>query len=325
MKILLVSALILLALVFLALGVGSVDLTWREIFSALFGDTNAKVNAVVLQIRLPRILLAIAVGGGLSVAGAVLQSILKNPLAEPYILGVSSGGTFGALVSMLLGFSFFFTQLFSFVGSLIVIALILFLSNEKKVAFNHVGVLLAGVMIGAFFGAAILIVLTLTRENLQTAVFWLVGSLSFAEPSSSYYVFAFASALVFFLSLGGYKLNLIAMENAQGEISGVNIKVARLTFLAATGVLTGALVSVSGVVGFIGMIVPHLVRNKFGFDNRAVVPISFFAGGALLLIADTIARTVILPAELPVGAITAFFGAPVFIWILKKKDYYFSI
>ncbi len=307
-----------------ALSVGSVSISFSDLLALLQGGGNENYKAILFDIRLPRILAAIAVGGGLSVAGAVLQAILKNPLAEPYILGVSGGGTFAALLSMLFGLSFYFTQLFAFGGSLAVIAVVIALGGKTKNPFNSTTLLLTGVMIGAFFGAAILIVLTLMRENLQTAVFWIVGSLSFVEPDSSYYVFLFALFVSLFLSFRGYRLNLIALGDEAAETLGVDLNGERTLLLAASGILTGGLVAVSGVIGFIGMIVPHLVRNKFGFDNRLTLPLSFLLGGSVLLLADTFARTVILPAELPVGAITAFFGAPLFVWFLKKKDYYFS-
>ncbi len=321
-----IALLYLILLIVLALGslfLGSVSFDFRTIFSALLGEKNA-ANSIIFELRLPRVLLAIAVGGGLSVAGTVLQSILKNPLAEPYILGISSGGIFGTLLAMLLGLPFFISQIFSFSGSLLVIAIIFFIVLKFKSGFNSVTLLLSGVMIGAFFGALILIILTLMRENLQTALFWLVGTLSFADASQSYYAFVFAVLLSIIISLFGYRLNLIAIGDEKNEAIGINLKNVRITLLILTGILTGGLVAVSGIIGFIGMIIPHIVRNKYGYDNRVVLPISFLVGAIVLLISDTVARIVILPAELPVGAITAFFGAPVFIWFLKKKDYYFT-
>ena len=316
---------LLLLLIVIALGLGSVKIGFADLISVLFsGDGNENLGRIIFDLRLPRVLLAVAVGGGLSVSGAVLQSILKNPLAEPYVLGISSGGTFGALISMLLGFSFFVTQIFAFTGSLLVVAFVLFAGSKFKYGFKPVSVLLSGVMIGAFFGAAILIILTLMRENLQTAVFWLVGSLSFASPRSSYYSFFFSLSLSFAIFLYGYKLNLIALENNETETFGVNPKRDTNILLILTGVLTGGLVAVSGVIGFVGMVVPHLVRTKFGYDNRIVLPTAFLLGAILLLVSDTFARTVALPSELPVGAITAIFGAPIFIWLLRKKDYYFT-
>ncbi len=315
----------LLAVSFFALTVGSVNIGFKEVWSAFFGKADKTVDAILFELRLPRILLAVAVGGGLSVAGAVLQAVLKNPLAEPYILGVSSGGTFGAMLSMLLGLSFFFTQIFAFAGSLLVIGLIIFLGNKFGLSFRPTTILLSGVMIGAFFGAAILIALTLMRENLQTAVFWLVGTLSFAAPESSVYVFFFSLAVALFLISRSYGLNLISLDNDDSYTLGINVRRERIIQLAASGILTGGLVAVSGVIGFVGMITPHIIRNKFGFDNRIVLPLSFIAGAIILVVADTFARTIILPSELPVGAITAVFGAPLFIWFLKKKDYYFNV
>ena len=180
---------------FVALLFGSVKTDFHQLFAIFFGDNNSTLSDIIFKIRLPRVLLAIAVGGGLGTAGAVLQAILKNPLAEPYILGVSSGGTFGAMISFLVGLSFIWTQLFSFVGALFVIFILLQLSNKKGRLVSSSSLLLTGVMLGAFFGAAILIFLTLMRENLQTAVFWLIGSLSFASAANSFYILVFSIIL----------------------------------------------------------------------------------------------------------------------------------
>ncbi len=314
---------VLLVVSFMALAFGSVEIGFWELVRILLGEKSGTFETVVWEIRLPRVLLAIAVGGGLSVAGAVLQAILKNPLAEPYVLGISSGGTFGALLAMLLGLSFTYTQFFAFIGALLVIGFVLSFSSKFNGGFKPVTVLLSGVMLGAFFGAAILILLTLMKENLQTAVFWLIGTLSFAEPTSGFYAIAFSVLISLIIFAKAYRINLIAADDGSSAV-GINLVRERFVLLALTGVLTGGLVAISGVIGFIGMLVPHLVRNKFGFDNRVVLPLSFLIGAVLLLVSDTFARTVILPAELPVGSVTALFGAPVFIWLLRKKDYYFS-
>ncbi len=157
------------------------------------------------------------------------------------------------------------------------------------------------------------------RENLQTAVFWLIGSLSFASGGISIYILFFSVSLSVLLSLMGYRLNLISIGEEEAGTLGINVKRTKNIALLLSGVLVGGLVSVSGVIGFIGLLVPHFVRMKFGFDNRFVIPLSFFAGAALLLFSDTIARTIILPAELPVGALTALIGAPIFIYLLRKN------
>ncbi len=318
-RVLLLSFFILCLLAFFALFFGSIPTSLEQLVGALIGKDHSTLSEIILKIRLPRVMLAIAVGGGLAVSGAVLQAILKNPLAEPYILGVSGGGTFGAMVSFLFGLSFVLTQIFSFIGALFVIFLILGLSNSNKRVMNSDSLLLSGVMVGAFFGAAILIILTLMRENLQTAVFWLIGSLSFANANTTFYVLAFSVSLSAVLSFMGYRLNLISMGEDEVVTLGINVNSVKNVALVISGFLVGGIVSVSGVIGFVGMLVPHLVRSKFGFDNRFVIPISFFAGAALLLISDTIARTIILPGELPVGAITSLIGAPIFIYLLRKR------
>ena len=309
----------LIALSAIALLFGSVHTGIADLAEAFGRENRNTISDIILNVRLPRVLLAVAVGGGLGAAGAVLQAILKNPLAEPYILGVSGGGTLGAMISFFFGFSFIFTQLFSFAGALFVIFLLLKLSNSKSGVISSNSLLLSGVMLGAFFGAAILILLTLMRENLQTAVFWLIGSLSFAGGESSLYILIFSVFLSIILTMMGYRLNLISMGEEEAATLGINVNSTKNWALVVSGVLVGGIVSVSGVIGFVGLLVPHFVRMLFGFDNRFVIPLSFFGGSALLLISDTIARTVILPGELPVGAITALIGAPVFIYLLRKN------
>ncbi len=308
---------LLFLVAFSSLFFGSVEFSYSD-FLSIFRENPTKNAQIILLLRFPRILSAIAVGGGLAVAGSVLQVILKNPLAEPYILGISSGGTFGALISFWLGLSFAFTQFFSFIGAMIII-LLLFLISSKNHLRTPTNFLLFGVMIGAFFGSSILIILLLMKENLQTAIFWLVGTLSFINSEKTYFVMIFSFSLSAIIFLGSFKLNLLASNDEHIRTLGINKNRLENIFIILTTVLVGGLVSVSGVIGFVGMIIPHIVRIFVGYDNRYVIPMSFIWGGILLLIADSFARTIILPSELPVGAITAIFGAPIFIYLLRKN------
>jgi iron complex transport system permease protein len=174
-------------------------------------------------------------------------------------------------------------------------------------------------MIGAFFSALILLLLTFLNDTLKTAIFWLVGNLATADNYSSYYVFAITIALSIILSLFGYKLNLLAMGDEDAMNLGLNPKRIKSLIYILASVLVGIIVSVSGVIGFVGLLIPHFVRIIFGSDNRIVVPASFFVGASFLVTTDTIARIIILPSELPVGVVTALIGAPVFIYLLKKR------
>jgi len=310
---------LLIITVFLALLIGSESIGASELAGIILGKSNDSIlNSIVFDIRLPRITLALAVGGGLSIAGAVFQATLMNPLAEPYILGISSGGAFGAVLSFLLGLSFFSTQLFAFAGTLSVVFIVFFLGRRFGELEPNT-LLLSGVMVGAFLSAVILVMITLLNESLRSAVFWLMGNLSLANRTDVYYILIASIAISVFLSLNSNKYNLLSLGTESASTLGLETKrLKNVTYIAAS-LLTGTVVSVSGIIGFIGLIVPHFCRMVFGIDNRIVVPASFFTGAIFLIIADTIARTIISPAELPVGAITAILGAPVFVYLLRKR------
>lgn len=298
---------------------GSVELSFSEIVNSFFDQgTNSTASQIIFTIRLPRVLLAIAVGGGLSIAGAVFQAILLNPLAEPYILGVSSGGTFGAVLSFLLGFSFLGTQIFSFAGALTVIFLV-FLLGKRFGELEPNVLLLTGVMVGAFFAAAILLMMSLLQDNLRTAVFWLIGNLSLAKSGSVYYVLPITIVVSFLLAINSQKYNVLALGADSAKQLGINTNFVRNGTYILASLMIGSIVSVSGIVGFVGLLVPHVCRMIFGVDNRLVVPASFFVGATYLTVADTLARTIISPAELPVGAVTAILGAPLFIYLLRNR------
>ena len=298
---------------------GSVNINISDLFNLFSGSSTDTIQEIIFNIRIPRLLLAIGVGGGLSVAGAVFQSLLMNPLADPYILGVSSGGSFGAVLALLLGLSFIWVELFSIVGASIVILLV-FLIGHRFGKLQPNILLLTGVMIGAFFSALILLLLTFLNDTLRTAIFWLVGNLAMADNFSAYYIVIFSLILSIVLSLFGYKLNLLAMGDEDASNLGLNPKRIKSVVYILASVLVGIIVSVSGIIGFVGLLIPHVVRIIFGSDNRIVVPASFLVGAIFLLFTDTIARTVILPSELPVGVVTAMIGAPAFIYLLKKRE-----
>jgi iron complex transport system permease protein len=299
--------------------IGSVHVSIGDLFSVIFDSTkNSTVSQIIFDIRLPRILYAIAVGGGLSIAGAVFQALLMNPLAEPYILGISSGGTFGAVLSFLIGASLITTQVFSFVGAISVM-LIVFILGKRFGELEPNVLLLSGVMVGAFFSAAILLMMGLLNNSLRTAVFWLIGNLSIADKQSLIWVLPTTFIVSFILILLSNKYNIISLGVENAKQLGVNTTLLRNSTYILTSIMIGALVSVSGIIGFVGLLVPHICRMVFGVDNRIVLPASFFIGAAYLTLADTIARSVVSPAELPVGAVTALIGAPVFIYLLRKR------
>ncbi|MDH7604135.1 MAG: iron ABC transporter permease [Melioribacter sp.] len=314
----LILSFILLITSLICLSIGSVKINIIDIFSILFNNQDNFLSQIILEIRLPRILYAIMVGGGLSIAGAVFQSLLMNPLAEPYILGISSGGTFGAILSFILGLSFIGTQFLAFAGSLSVM-LIVFILGRRFGELEPNVLLLSGIMVGAFFSAAILLMMTLMNDSLRTAIFWLIGNLSLAEKNNLIFVIPVTILTSGILILLSNKFNVISLGSDYAKQLGINTKLLRNSSYILTSIMIGTLVSVSGIIGFVGLLIPHICRIIFGNDNRIVFTSSFFIGASYLTIADTIARTIISPAELPVGAITALIGAPVFIYLLKKR------
>lgn len=302
-----------------ALLIGSVPVSLKELYALFTGGSSSDlVRQVIYEVRLPRVMLAIAIGGGLSVSGSVYQAILMNPLAEPYILGISSGAAFGAVLSFLLGLSFLGTQALAFAGAVSVIVLV-FLLGKRFGELEPNIMLLSGVMVGAFFSASILMMTTFLRDSLRNAVFWLMGQLSLADPGSAMVIFPVAVIGSFILSVNSQKFNVLALGSETASHLGINTSLLKNFTYILTSLMVGMLVSVSGIIGFVGLLVPHVCRMIFGADNRIVIPASFFVGAAYLLVADTIARSIISPAEVPVGAITAFIGAPVFVYLLRKR------
>lgn len=312
--------LVLIIVAVLALAVGSVSVPASRVIGAITGgDIPATERAIILEIRLPRILLAILVGAGLSVAGAVFQALLRNPLAEPYILGISSGGTVGAILAIGLGIgmSSVTTPLASFTGSGAVMLLVYTLAHRRGQLDTYT-LLLAGVMIGAFFNAAVLLIIAVFNQELRNAFLWLMGNLSTASMDSIVIVapvLLVASAL---LMVQAARFNLISTGDETAMQLGVDVvKVKRLSYLLAS-LITGLVVSVSGVIGFVGLIIPHICRMLFGPDHRLLLPASFLLGATFLIVADIISRTILAPTEIPVGAVTAAIGAPLFIYLLKR-------
>lgn len=305
--------------VLIALSIGSSDISFADVLASLFGnESNQAINQIILQIRLPRILLALSAGGGLAVAGTVLQAMLMNPLAEPYILGISSGGAFGALFALVLGLSFLFVQVFAFAGAISVMLMVFILGKRFGELEPNI-LLLSGVMISAFFSAALLLLVFFMNDSLRTAVYWMMGNLSIASADSVFYILPVSIAAAIIFSFNSHKLNLLSFGSGDATHMGVNVNKIKNLIYIVSSILVGAIVSVSGIIGFVGLLVPHVCRMILGFDNRLLVPASFFTGAIYLIFADTLARTIISPAELPVGAITAVLGAPLFIYLLRKR------
>jgi iron complex transport system permease protein len=306
-----------------ALMIGSTAMTAGEVWRALFVPSDATVETqrtILFSIRLPRVLLALCVGAGLSIAGATLQALLRNPLAEPYILGISSGGTVGALIAMMtgIGVAYLTTPLFSFIGSVLVMTLV-FALGHRRGALDTNALLLSGVMVGAFFSAMVLLFTALANQDLRTTYLWLIGNLSSAQMSSFWVVAPLMILASFGLVAQSRHFNLISTGDETALHLGVDVhSVKRLSYLFAS-FITGLAVSVSGVVGFVGLVVPHACRLVLGPDHRLLLPASFLAGASYLVLCDLLSRIILAPSEIPVGVVTAVIGAPIFIYLLKKN------
>jgi iron complex transport system permease protein len=267
--------------------------------------------------------LAIVAGGGLGVAGAVFQALLRNPLAEPYVLGVSTGAAVGAVAVIATGVvsqSPGLVPAAAMAGAVLTIGVVLRIASRLGGALDTRVLLLAGVVVGAFLNAVILLFLTYADlESFRSAIFWMMGSLASARWGPTLVVAAYvvpSSALLISLAR---PLNLISLGEETAFHLGIRVEPLKRTAYLVASLLVAASVAFCGVIGFVGLIVPHALRMLWGSDHRLLLPGSFLAGGTFLLLADTLARTVAAPAELPVGVITALIGVPLFVFLLTKR------
>ncbi len=300
-----------------ALLVGSYSIAPGEVWARLTGAGGGTGSDIVLGLRLPRALAAFACGGLLALAGALMQVLLRNPLADPYVLGVSGGAAVGALSAMLFGLPLIVIHGGSFVGALAAMLTVFGLARGDG-SWTQSRLLLTGVIVAAGCGAGVALILSLAPEQkLHSMLFWLMGDLSHAgSPWPALAVLGIGLALVVPLARD---LNLLARGDLVASTLGVKVRSLRAAVYALGSLLTAVAVTTTGSVGFIGLVVPHLVRLTIGNDQRVLLPATTLAGGALLVVADTLARTVIAPQQLPVGVLTALLGVPVFLYLLSRQ------
>lgn len=317
--------LILLAVIaVIAALLGSQRLPLSGSICALTGRTNCGLSseqqAILFDLRLPRILLAGAVGMCLASAGAGYQALLRNPLAEPYLLGVSNGAAVGTMTALVFfGAHEWSRPVMASAGALIATLVVYQLARGRAGATPE-RLILAGVIVTTFLSSAIVFITTLMdATRIRSFTFWLLGDLSGTTTNLLAIAFIAAAVGVAVLALNARSLNLMMLGERDAFDLGVEVGRVRLTVFVAASLLVGASVASSGSVGYVGLVVPHLVRLSFGSDNRVVIAASALAGAAFVIVADTVARTIIAPRELPVGAITALIGAPLFIYLLKKR------
>lgn len=315
------SVSVLLLAIWLGVSVGSVKVPIQTLW-----DTGADAIAtnIVWKIRMPRVVLAGLVGASLAIAGAAFQSLLKNPLADPYTLGVSSGASVGAVATLFFGISIpflgiFTLPVFSMVGALVTMLLVISFAKLVDRGMKMETIILTGIIFSSFLGSVISLMIALTGEELRQIIGWLLGSVSMRGWSFVQMALPFVIIGTFLLWINRRELNAMLFGEERAKHLGVDVKKRKMMILIGGSMLTGTAVSVSGTIGFVGLVVPHMTRLLFGSDNRHVLPLSFINGASLLIICDLVSRTIISPTELPIGVITAFIGAPVFAFIFFKQ------
>jgi iron complex transport system permease protein len=316
-------ALLLALAVLLSVAVGAAGIPAAEIRDVFLGGGTATSRTIILDLRLPRAVLAILAGGALALAGAVFQALLRNPLAEPYVLGVAGGAAVGAVGAVVLGIAALApaaVPLAALAGAVGAILLVLRIALRAGSALDTRVLLLAGVVVGAFFNALILLLLTLADvESFRSAVFWMMGSVASASWRTVALLALYLVPVTLLLLALARPLDAIAIGEESAHHLGVPVeRVKWLAYLLAS-LAVAASVAACGVIGFIGLIVPHALRLLWGAQHRLLLPASILAGGTFLLLADTAARTVAAPAELPVGVITALVGVPLFVVLLRRS------
>ncbi|CEG21898.1 Hemin transport system permease protein HmuU [Planococcus massiliensis] len=315
------SFLLLAGAVVLGVTVGTVTISPQVLWNPSSDETAANI---LWNIRMPRVVLAGLVGAALAIAGAAFQGLLKNPLADPYTLGVSSGASVGAVTTLFFGITIPFLGIFtlpvlSMAGALATMLMVMAFAKLVDRSMKMETVILTGIIFSSFLGSVISLMIALTGEELRQIIGWLLGSVSMRGWPYVQMALPFLLIGSFLLWLNRRELNAMLFGEERAQHLGVNIKRSKMMILVSGSVLTGAAVAVSGTIGFVGLVVPHMVRLLWGSDHRHVLPLSFINGAALLIVCDLVSRTIISPTELPIGVITAFIGAPVFAFIFFRQ------
>lgn len=301
-----------------SLSVGSIKLPLSEVLSGLF-DPTASSAMLIRDLRLPRALAAFACGGLLALAGALMQVLLRNPLADPYILGIFGGAGVGALLAIFFGLSVAGLNGFAFAGALLAILLVFGLAHGDG-SWTQTRLLLTGVMVAAGCGAMITLLLSIApEERLRGMLFWLMGD--FSQGVNPTYALAGLAVLGLLTTPLARDLNVLIRGNDTAKALGVSVSFVRVAIYVLASMATAVSVTTAGSVGFVGLVVPHFMRMIVGNDQRVLLPTSMLAGGIFLVLADTLARVFIAPQQLPVGVVTALIGVPVFLFLLNRTRY----
>ena len=294
-------------------------------FAELTHVNSLSDEIIILEVRLPRILLAALVGASLSISGVVLQGLFRNPMADPYILGISSGAGLGAAIAMLFGLSFSFIGIsgistFAFFGGIIAILIVYNIAKVNQTLPTQT-LLLSGIAVSAFFSACIACLMFISGDKLHGILFWLFGSMSSASWSDIKLILPYFIICATIIYIFSRDLNVMLLGEEDAKTLGIDTEILKKILLFCATMITAAAVSVSGLIGFVGLVIPHITRIIVGPDHKILIPASVLIGSIVLVVTDTLARTIIAPADIPVGIITALFGAPFFIYLLKKKKH----
>jgi iron complex transport system permease protein len=307
---------------FVALAAGSMAVSFADVLRAISGSGDGLAVEVIRGLRLPRALAAFACGGLLALAGALMQVLLRNPLADPYVLGISGGAAVGALAAMLAGLALALINLFAFAGAFAAMLVVFGLAHGDS-SWTRTRLLLTGVIVASGCGAVVALIMTIApEEELRGMLFWLMGDLG--HSSSPWPALAVLALGLLAMLPFSRELNLLSRGDTLAQALGVSVDRVKLGIYVLASLLTAVAVTTAGSIGFIGLVVPHLVRLAmirlgWGNDQRLLLPASALFGGSLLLLADTLARTVIAPQQLPVGVLTALLGVPVFLFLLGRQ------
>jgi iron complex transport system permease protein len=303
-----------------ALSLGAVQMSPGVVWSALLGQGDPTAVTIVRDLRLPRVALAFLVGGGLSVTGAALQALVRNPLADPYLLGLSNGAGLGAVIAIAFGVSgMWAVPIAALVGAVVAIVLVYRIAVVTGSVLDTRVLLLGGVVVGAFATAIMGAIMAVSPANeVRTALLWILGSFSGASWQRVAVFAAYSVVPLCALYMMARPLDLLSLGEEPARFLGADVeRTKRVLYLAASG-LTAAAVAVSGVIGFVGLVIPHAVRMLWGHTHQSLMPSAFLLGGTLMVVADALARTAFAPLELPVGVVTAIIGVPVFILLVRR-------
>lgn len=286
-------------------------------------DVNSTFALIILKIRLPRILLAALIGIGLSIVGVTFQGLFKNPMADPYVLGVSSGSALGAAIAIILGFDYSLfgfgaISLMAFAGSIISTFIVYNIARVGN-KIPSVTLLLSGISISFLLSSIISLIMTFKRDAIEKIIFWTMGSVSSANMNQVIFLLPVIIIGTIIISMFSRDLNIILTGDDTAKSLGIEVETVRKILLITCSIITAACVSVSGIIGFVGFIVPHIIRLIIGADNRILIPFSAVGGAIFMIICDSLSRTLVQPAEIPIGVITSILGAPYFLYLIHKN------